>query len=61
MHLVRPTDLLYKDIWMNPSSTVGGMWMPSFWVRSRFQATDAGAKALAGGLKVRKLFGVFPY
>ena len=53
VHLVRQTDLLYRDLWMNASAGTGGMWMPSFWVRSRFQATDTGAKALGGGLGVR--------
>ncbi|KAK9917273.1 hypothetical protein WJX75_002617 [Coccomyxa subellipsoidea] len=54
VHLVRPTDLLYRDLWMNASVGTGGMWMPSFWVRSRFQATDTGAKALGGGLERAK-------
>ncbi len=53
-HLVRQTDLLYRNLWMPPSAGAieSGMWMPSFWVRSRFEPTDSGAKALNFGITV---------
>lgn len=55
-HLVRRTDLLYRDLWMLRNGSAAGsgegMWMPSFWVRSRFEAPDSGAAALKFAIKV---------
>lgn len=54
-HQVRPTDILYRDLWMSPhnSSSADGMWAPSFWVRARFQQQPANATIFRLGLLVR--------
>lgn len=53
-HLIRPTDVFYRDLWINPnSSATGGMWAPSYWVRTRFQQPAATATVFRFGLLVR--------
>lgn len=52
VHLVRPTDIFYSHIWTNPNLTLGGAWMPSYWVRSRFEPADAVATVFKFGLMV---------
>ena len=51
VHLVRPTDIFYPNLWTN--SALGGVWMPSYWVRSRFEPADPVAAAFSFGLLVR--------
>jgi hypothetical protein len=51
-HFVRQTDLLYKDLWVQQNGSMAGMWAPSYWVRSRFQAQGSGAQALKTALMV---------
>ena len=53
VHLVRPTDIFYPHLWTNPDSPLGGVWMPSYWVRSRFEPADPVAAAFRFGLLVR--------
>jgi hypothetical protein len=53
-HHVKPTDILYRDLWMSPNSSMdGGMWAPSFWVRARYQQQPANATVFRLGLLVR--------
>jgi hypothetical protein len=52
-HLVRPTDILYRDLWVHPNNTVGGLWVPLYWVRARFQLPAAGSALFRTGLLVQ--------
>ncbi len=52
VHLVRPTDIFYPHLWTNPDLALGGVWMPSYWVRSRFEPADPVAAAFKFGLLV---------
>ena len=52
-HLVRPSAFLYPTVWMNASSGTDGMWLPTFWARSRFQPTASSAEKLNAGLQVQ--------
>lgn len=52
-HLVKRSTFLYPSLWLNASLGADGMWLPTFWVRSRFQPTADSAKALSNGLSVR--------
>lgn len=54
-HQVKRSTFLYPTLWQNSTSTVDGLWMPTFWVRSRFEPTSLGAKALFNGLQVNFL------
>ena len=56
VHLVRPTDIFFSHIWTNPDLTLGGAWMPSYWVRSRFEPADAVATIFKFGLMVWPLY-----
>lgn len=51
-HLLRRSTFLYSSLWLNDSSEVQGMWLPTHWVRSRFEPTASSAKALRNGLAV---------
>ena len=53
-HFVGPTDIFYPDIWSNASLALGGAWMPSYWVRSRFEPADPVAAAFRLGLSVSR-------
>ena len=51
-HFVRPTDIFYPKLWSNASLALGGIWVPSYWVRSRFEPADPVAAAFKFGLSV---------
>ncbi|KAK9814422.1 hypothetical protein WJX72_005728 [[Myrmecia] bisecta] len=53
-HRVRLTEVFYPKLWMNPQSP-DGMWVPSFWVRSRFQPSDKDAASLRSVLQMKSL------
>ena len=52
-HLVKPTDIVYPDVWTQPGHAATGLWMPSFWVRVSFGITDLDAKNLVQLLEAR--------
>ena len=51
-HLVRRTDTFYPNLWVNASSNTGGLWLPTFWARSRFVMLDSAARSLRSAIKV---------
>ena len=51
-HFVRPTDIFFPKLWSNASLALGGAWIPSYWVRSRFEPADPVAAAFKFGLSV---------
>ena len=53
-HFVRPTDIVYPKLWSNASLALGGAWIPSYWVRSRFEPADPVAAAFKFGLSVSR-------
>ena len=53
-HFVRPTDIFYPKLWSNASLALGGIWVPSYWVRSRFEPADPVAAAFKFGLSVSR-------
>ena len=52
VHLVCPTDVFYPHLWTTPDLALGCPWMPSYWVRSRFEPADPVAAAFRFGLAV---------
>ena len=53
--MVRPTDIFYPRLWTSPDLALGGAWMPSYWVRSRFEPADSVAATFKFGLLVQVL------
>ena len=51
-HLVKRTDTFYPALWQNTTSAVGGLWLPTFWARSRFVMLDSAAKGLRFAIQV---------
>lgn len=35
-HFVTYSDILYPNLWINASSSLGGMWLPTVWVRQTY-------------------------
>ena len=54
-HLVQRTTFLYPSLWLNSSSTIDGLWLPTFWTRSRFEPNATSAASLNSGLLVGHL------
>ena len=52
VHLVSPTDIFYPNLWTNLDVGLGAAWIPSYWVRSRFEPADAVAATFRFGLMV---------
>ena len=51
-HLVRRTDVFYSALWLNATSAEGGLWLPTFWARSRFELLDSAAGGLRNAIQV---------
>ena len=54
-HLVQRTTFLYPSLWLNSSSSIDGLWLPTFWTRSRFEPNATSAASLRSGLTVGHL------
>ncbi len=55
VHLVQPTDIFYPKLWTNQDQGLGAAWIPSYWVRSRFEPADAVAATFRFGLMVSRI------
>ena len=55
-HFVTWTDVLYPDLWVNESSPLGGLWLPTVWVRQRSVSINYDPRYLQRALQVQWLW-----
>ncbi|KAK9813634.1 hypothetical protein WJX73_000949 [Symbiochloris irregularis] len=55
-HYVTYSDILYPDLWINESSPLGGMWLPTVWVRQTYIIQDSDPSSLPRAYQMKQAF-----